>query len=194
MGISKEMTANQALRTATQTVKDQPKRNRGNRAGGGNSRYVAQEKQPSGGYRFAMRAAGYDLVRKLSAEGNSYATIADALGIGPDAFRRIREQDEKLKEALAVGHGALATELTDILLSQARNGNTVAAIFLAKARLGWIEGRAAEAPPASPVQVNIQIPPPMSDAEFRRVIDGKAASESEEPSQALPGPGGRARR
>jgi hypothetical protein len=194
MGISKEMTANQALRTASQTVKDRQKRNPGNRAGAGNSRYVAQEKQPSGGYRFAMRAAGYDLVRKLSAEGNSYATIADALGIGPDAFRRIREQDEKLKEALAVGHGALATELTDILLSQARNGNTVAAIFLAKARLGWIEGRAAEAPPASPVQVNIQIPPPMSDAEFRRVIDGKAASESEEPTQALPGPGGRARR
>jgi hypothetical protein len=194
MGISKELTANQALRTATQTVKNQPKRNRGNRAGGGNSRYVGQEKQPSGGYRFAMRPAGYDLTRRLSAEGNSYATIADALGIGPDAFRRIREQDEKLKEALAVGHGALATELTDILLSQARNGNTVAAIFLAKARLGWIEGRAAEAPPASPVQVNIQIPPPMSDAEFRRVIDGKAASESEAPIEALPRPGGRARR
>jgi len=174
MGISKEMTANQALRTASQTVKDRQKRNPGNRAGAGNSRYVAQEKQASGGYRFAMRPTGYDLARKLSAEG--------------------REQDEKLKEALAVGHGALATELTDILLSQARNGNTVAAIFLAKARLGWIEGRAAEAPPAAPVQVNIQIPPPMSDAEFRRVIDGKAASESEAPIEALPRPGGRARR
>ena len=56
------------------------------------------------------------------ARGNSYATIAAALGIGPDAFRRLREQDEELKDALAVGHGALATELTDILLTQARTG------------------------------------------------------------------------
>lgn len=69
---------------------------------------------------------------------------------------------------------ARSTELTDILLTQARKGVTVAAIFLAKARLGWIEGRAAEAPPTAPVQVNIQIPPPMSDAEFRRVIEGNA--------------------
>lgn len=156
------------------TAEDCPRRNPGNRGGGGNRRYVAQEKQPSGGYRFAMRPAGYDLVRRLSADGNSYATIAAALGIGPDAFRRLREHDEQLKDALAVGHGALATELTDILLTQARKGNTVAAIFLAKARLGWVEGRAAEAPPTAPVQVNIQIPPPMSDAEFHRVIDGKA--------------------
>ena len=98
----------------------------------------------------------------------------DAARRPPIPIRRLREQDEELKDALAVGHGALATELTDILLTQARTGNTVAAIFLAKARLGWIEGRAAEAPPIAPVQVNIQIPPPMSDAEFRRVIDGKA--------------------
>ena len=164
----------EAAKTVSRTVVNHTKKNPGNRGGAGNRRYVAQEKQPSGGYRFTMRPAGYDLVRKLSGEGNAYATIAAALGIGPDAFRRLREQDEELKDALAVGHGALATELTDILLTQARTGNTVAAIFLAKARLGWIEGRAAEAPPIAPVQVNIQIPPPMSDAEFRRVIDGKA--------------------
>ncbi len=174
MGNPKETTGTEPLRTVTRTAGNRPRPNPGNRAGRGNSRYVAQETQPSGGYRFAMRPAGYDLARRMSAEGNSYATIADALGIGPDAFRRLREHDGKLKDALAVGHGALATELTDILLTQARKGVTVAAIFLAKARLGWIEGRAAEAPPTAPVQVNIQIPPPMSDAEFRRVIEGNA--------------------
>ena len=108
MGISKEMTANQALRTASQTVKDRQKRNPGNRAGEGNSRYVGQK--------------------------SSRAAVPVC-----DAPRRIR-------------FGA-------------------------------------------PVQVNIQISPPMSDAEFCRVIDGKAASQSEAPIEALPGPrGGRARR
>ena len=65
-----------------------------------------------------------------------------------------------------------SSRVAERLEERGRNGNTVAA----------------------PVQVNIQIPPQISDVELCRVIDCKAASQSEAPIEVLPGPGGRARR
>ena len=45
------------------------------------------------------------------------------------------------------------------------------------------------------LRIGLGYPPPISDVEFRRVIDGKAASESEAPMEVLPRPPrGRARR
>jgi len=70
----------------------------------------------------------------------------------------------------AARHAGLADELTHLLLSHARNGNVVAAIFLAKARCGWREGE-LPAGAADRVNVTINLPGALSEAEYRRMVD-----------------------
>ena len=142
---------------------------------GPRSRYVSVENLPGGGTQYSLKGAGYNLIRRMSAAGRDLASIAAALGIGKDAFRRLRQTDEQAREAVDQGRAALGDELTDILLMHAREGVTVAAIFLAKARCGWREGEGMEGVrTVNNTQVNIQIPPPMSDEEFRAIIEGRA--------------------
>ena len=146
---------------------------------GPRSRYVAVENIPvSGGTQYSLKAAGYELIRRMAAAGRDLNSIAAALGIGKDAFRRLRQTDEQAQEALDQGRAALGDELTDILLMHARQGMTVAAIFLAKARCGWREGELPDGVRPS-VNVNIQIPPAMSDAEFAKIINGEATEISD---------------
>ncbi len=120
-----------------------------------------------------LKPAGYGLIERMSASGRNLASIARALGISSETFRAMRRRDTEAQEALERGRAALGDELTDILLQHARRGITVAAIFLAKARCGWREGEGLEgARTVNNTQINIQIPPPMSDAEFKAIIDG----------------------
>lgn len=137
----------------------------------------------------SLTDAGLALVERLAGEGNDQRTIAKALGLSHTAYRDLVERDEAAREALARGHGALADELTHHLLKAARSGNITAAIYLTKARLGWIEGQAPDGAPKTAVQVNIQIPRAMTDAEFARVIEGTAAPARgrEGGSRPLPG-------
>lgn len=128
-----------------------------------------------GPHRVSITDAGLAMVERLAAEGNDQRTIAKALDLSHTAYRDLIERDEAAREALARGHGALSDELTHHLLSAARKGNITAAIYLTKARLGWIEGQAPDGAPKTAVQVNIQIPRAMTDAEFARVIEGTAA-------------------
>jgi hypothetical protein len=128
-----------------------------------------------GPHRVAITDAGLEVMERLAAEGNDQRSIAKALGLSQTAYRDLIERDEAAREALARGHGALSDELTHHLLTAARKGNITAAIYLTKARLGWIEGQAPDGAPKTAVQVNIQIPRAMTDAEFARVIEGTAA-------------------
>lgn len=145
---------------------------------GPRSRYVAVVAVPvTGGVRYSLKPAGYGLIRRMSAAGRDLNSIAAALGIGKDVFRRLRQTDDQAQEAMDQGRAALGDELTDILLRHAREGMTVAAIYLTKARLGWREGEAMPGGTVNNTQINISIPPPMSDDEFRRIIDGTAARE-----------------
>lgn len=115
--------------------------------------------------------AGVALVEKMAREGATDTTIARSLRIARDTFRAIRLRQPEVEEALVRGRAILEDELTNILLSKARNGETVAAIYLTKARCGWREG---DLPPSQQVtnntQVNILIPAPMSEEEFARLL------------------------
>ena len=139
---------------------------------GPRSRYVAVDNLPGGGTSYSLKPAGYNVIQRMAAGGRDLASIAAALGIGRDAFRRLRRDDGEAQEALDRGRAALGDELTDILLEHARSGMTVAAIFLAKARCGWREGEAMPGGTVNNTQINIQIPPKMSDEEFKSIIDG----------------------
>ncbi len=120
--------------------------------------------------RAGLTDKGLRRVELLASEGNDQRTIAKELGLAWATFRDLRDRDAAIQDALSRGHGALSDELTHHLLKAARKGNVTAAIYLTKARLGWIEGQAPEGTPTTAVQVNIQIPRAMSDAEFRRVV------------------------
>lgn len=140
---------------------------------GPNSRYVLTVEDQPGGQRIDLKPAGYALIERMAAAGRDLTSIAKALGVSSETFRVMRKRDPGGREALDRGRAALGDELQDILLSHARKGITIAAIFLAKARCGWREG---EAMPGATVtnntQINIQIPERMSDEEFRAIIGG----------------------
>ncbi len=115
---------------------------------------------------------GLSVIERMAANGNADATIAKALGINRKTLSQIRDRDERVDEAMQTGRAQLADELTDILLTHAREGNVTAAIYLSKARLGWRDqGPAPQATAAT--QVNIHIPAAMSDADFQKMIEVK---------------------
>ena len=147
-------------RTVSRTVK------------GPRSHYITIDSLPAGGTRYNLKPAGHGLIERMSAEGRNLASIAAALGISGEAFRSLRRRDPEAQDALERGRAALGDELTDILLEQARNGVTVAAIFLAKARCGWREGEPMPGSTVNNTQINIQIPERMSDEEFKSIIEG----------------------
>lgn len=126
--------------------------------------------------------AGLKVIEAMAAEGQDQRTIAKRLGVDRRTLTVMRDRDPAVAEAWGRGHGELASELCHILLTHAREGNVIAAIFLTKARLGWRDQGPVDGGPDNRVLVNISIPPPMSDAEFRKIIEGKQAT--------LPGPKG----
>jgi len=131
---------------------------------------LVERTRRAGKAKVSLTNAGLQRVEMLASEGNDQRTIAKELGIAWTTFRDLRDRDEAVQEALARGHGGLADELTHHLLTAARGGNITAAIYLTKARLGWIEGQAPDGIARPAVQVNIQIPRAMSDAEFQRMV------------------------
>lgn len=70
-------------------------------------------------------------------QGYPLAAIAKALGVSTPTLRRLMADDPGLQAEVEAQRSFEETELRDILMELARKGDTVAAIFLAKARHGW---------------------------------------------------------
>jgi len=115
---------------------------------------------------------GLAVIERMAANGNANATIAKALGTSAQVLRKMLDADERVALAYDTGKARLADELTDILLTHAREGNVTAAIYLSKARLGWRDQGPSTATTAT--QVNIHIPAPMSDEDFKKMIQVKS--------------------
>jgi hypothetical protein len=129
--------------------------------------YVRGRKGPGKGYRLTQ--AGLALVERLAAEGTELQLIAKALGMSPHAFLQLRQRQPEAEDAIGLGKARMAEELHNILMTQAREGNTVAAIYLSKARLGWTD---QPQPTQQPVNVQIvQLPAPMSEDAYRLTLD-----------------------
>jgi hypothetical protein len=122
---------------------------------------------------------GLQVVEELAAGGLCDSTIATRLRMHRGTFRDVRARQPEVEEALQRGRGLLEDELCHLLLSKARKGDTIAAIFLAKARCGWREG---ELPPGTTVVNNhVQMVnlPALTPAQFDELL-----------SRADPGGGG----
>ncbi|MCC6920497.1 MAG: hypothetical protein IT548_14970 [Alphaproteobacteria bacterium] len=123
----------------------------------------------------ALTPAGLRLVEELAAKGNDIATVAKRLGIGRTTLVGLKKSTPAVSQAFETGHAALADELTHILLTQARNGVVVAAIFLAKTRLGWRETGPQDG--GTKVAVQINLPAAMDPAAYATAIEAKVVSD-----------------
>lgn len=121
--------------------------------------------------------AGLAQVTKLAADGVSEATIANVLGVSRKTFAKLLrdgEGDERVIDAYYTGKARLADECVSTLMTHVRSGNVTACIFACKSLLGLRDQGPATNPMAgNAVQVNITIPAPMSDEEFRKRVEAK---------------------
>ena len=76
-------------------------------------------------------------VKRALLDGYSLAAIAKALSVSTPTLKRLMADDPDLQAEVEAQRSFEETELRDILMELARRGDTVAAIFLAKARHGW---------------------------------------------------------
>ncbi|MCK1684664.1 hypothetical protein [Bradyrhizobium sp. 145] len=97
--------------------------------------------------RATLTPEGLRALAAMAAEGQDQYSIAAALGMNRSTLQALIKRDEQAEEAMNLGKALLADELSHLLLRAARRGNIVAAIYLTKARLGWVEGLAPETRP-----------------------------------------------
>lgn len=134
-------------------------------------RYIDSNPLPTGTPVYTIKPAGLEEIERLARDGLDIVSIARGLGISPDTFVELRKRQPEAQEALLAGRAALGDEISNILLTKARNGETAAAIFLAKGRLGWREvGPTDPAAQAGPT-INITIPPAMTPEQFMQMVD-----------------------
>lgn len=135
---------------------------------GPNRRYVKGAGHGHEGY--TLNRAGLDLVQRLSNEGNPLGSIAEALGVDKTCFQAIRKRQPEVQEAIDRGRSRVVGELTSLLLTKARKGDTVALLFALKTIGGFREGTPVEGASSPAVQVNITIPEPLPAHEVMKII------------------------
>ena len=155
----------QADSTAVTTIPDKP-----SRALLYDARYVVAAPVPTGALQYTVNDDGLALVQAMARECRDLETIAATLGISKDTFRNIRKRQPEVQEAIDRGRAGLGDEISDLLLLQARQGNTTAAIYLSKARLHWRDIGPIPGEASAP-NINITINAPMDATEWERMIN-----------------------
>jgi hypothetical protein len=85
----------------------------------------------------ALSPDNRERVKSALLAGYPVAAIAKALHVSTPTLKRLMADDPDLQAEVEAQRSFEETELRDILMELARKGDTVAAIFLAKARHGW---------------------------------------------------------
>lgn len=80
--------------------------------------------------------------------------IADYFGISRTTFYEMRKRDERLSEHYKKGQAKAIAGIGSNLISQAKSGNTAAAIFYLKTQAGWKEAQ-PEAQDLPPVVIQL---------------------------------------
>lgn len=124
-----------------------------------------------------VTAAGLAAIEAMSAEGQDLRTIAKRLGVGHSLLKVWRKDMPAVAEAFERGHAALADEITHLLLRHARKGNVVAAIFLAKTRLGWRESGPTDN--GAKVAVQINLPGAMDPKSYADAIEARVVTHDD---------------
>ena len=91
-----------------------------------------------------MPEEAVETVFKLCSKGVSEISVAKALGVSYDTYKRWRKKYPELEEARRQGRGIEHDQLFDVLFNKAKAGNVTACIFLLKSRHGYREGEPFE--------------------------------------------------
>jgi hypothetical protein len=128
---------------------------------------------------YTVTPAGLKVIEAMAAEGQDQATIARKLGLHRKTLMDIVKRCPDVEEVMASGKALLADELTHHLLTAARKGNVVAAIYLTKARLGWVEGDRPETRP----NIIINLPDAATPEAYLRAVSVMEQPKPKDDSQ-----------
>ena len=103
----------------------------------------------------------------LSAQGYTKKGIAYRLRTSPDTLNRWLSERPDLQTALDEGREREHKELFTALYEKAKNGETVAALFLLKCRHGYKEGDQSDQ--ANRVSINFNLPGAMKLEDFMTI-------------------------
>lgn len=125
---------------------------------------TALAKNVGGRPRKVMPADAEKRAEKLASEGSSLRGIATAFGVGKDVFNRWIEERPELLEAINRGQESERHVLHSNLVTAAKKGNIVAAIFLLKSRHGYRESEQTDN--ANRVSITFSLPGAMKPEQF----------------------------
>jgi hypothetical protein len=112
--------------------------------------------------------------------------IARALGVAVRTLRRIIDEDPELTDAADAAKDREEAELRDALMAMARKGDTVAALFLLKARHGYRDKDEVKKAPEGFQGGVLVVPGPMKEADFDAMVF-KQQAEYRERRDGAPG-------
>jgi len=124
------------------------------------------------GRKYLIPHEAVELVLASCRKGVPETKLAQALGINYRTWMRVREEDERIADALAETRKIEEEELVSLLLDKARDGDLTAMIFALKSRHGYRDMGTPGGGVEQRVNVTINLPAPASNEdEFRRLID-----------------------
>lgn len=83
--------------------------------------------------------------------------IADYFGIARDTFNEIKGRQPDVSSAYKKGRSKGIASVSSNLLTQAKNGNTSAAIFYLKTQAGWSENQPDSDQEAPPLNITFNV-------------------------------------
>lgn len=124
-----------------------------------------------------------ELIQKACENGCTILQIANALDVSMQTLRRWREERPDIEQAFQQGRAIEHDRLVGALFEQAVNkSNTTAAIFLLKARHGYVEGVPLV---QNSVSVNFTLPGAMTPEQYVKTLTIEAQIVQPEQAQRL---------
>ncbi|MEX0681268.1 MAG: hypothetical protein WD097_07785 [Balneolales bacterium] len=112
----------------------------------------------------------YDKISRLAERGVKEIDICKALGVSFPTWKRLKSEDERAIEVFSEARKIEEETLVGVLYESAtKQKNITAAMFLLKARHGYVEGR--EHGQAQQVNVQITVPGAMPEKEYQKLIE-----------------------
>ena len=124
--------------------------------------------------------AGIKVAAKMTRAGHPQHGVSATLGMGKESFRAAIARQPELREALDRSLGELEQELVAVMVAAARSGLWQPACALLKGKFHFREHGEVKQPTGA-TQINIVIPPRLSDAEYNKILkDITPPTETEE--------------
>jgi hypothetical protein len=117
-----------------------------------------------------------ELLASLAEAGLTQAGCGALIGLSDKTFARCLEAQPEVAAAMATGRAKLESHLAGNLVAQSDAGNVAATIFGLK-NAGWSDGGRTGEAVVNNTQINIQLPKPMAQAAYMKMITAAAKDD-----------------